>query len=551
MYLPWQLLLLLLLVPRVLPAATQQSESTPGDNRAQILLEAGKQIYLYGILPEGESLNAKVRGDVTLQGNQYACAKCHRRSGAGSSEGGDQVPAITGEVLFSPFVTTLHNTYPTGGLHKETRPAYTTESLGRVLREGIDSAGRQLSPLMPRFTLTDSEVLALSTYLANLNLSIPPGIDAQEIHFATITTPGNDAARDAMFDVFNTFFRIKNAGTRNEGKRAQNAPYHKAWVYEAYRRWKLHEWSLQGPEKDWPAQLHNFYEKQPVFAIIGGVGTGDWNPVHRFCEEQQIPCLMPHIPSPPSGADDDFYSVYFSRGVALEAMALAKHLSAKAPQTKQVVQIWDKNAATQSAAQVLRQELNKQKAINLVEIELKSDQPPGADFWAKLAGNYGEAEWVIWLGAKKLQGLSALANREPIPSAIYLSASLQRDIRDLQQHPLHTHFTLLTPYRAADNEKNTLRFLTWAHIRQLHISNLHLQSSSFLVATLVGETLTHMRSNFSREYFLERIEHSVDNLINTSLYPRISLAPGQRFAAKGCYVWEMEKKFETAKWIVP
>lgn len=553
MRLPRHLLLMLLLGSNALTAATRESLPEQGSSHTQQeWLELGRQIYLYGKLPDGDTINAKVRGDVALRGAQYACVNCHRRSGIGSSEGGDPVPPVVGNALFSPRIASLHDNYPSGGLHNETRPAYTTESLGKVLREGIDPAGRELSSLMPRFSLTDSEVLALSTYLAGLSVATPPGIDEQEIHFATITTPGNDAAGEAMLEVFTAFFRDKNAGTRSETRRAENAPYHKAWVYGAYRRWRLHEWALHGPEQDWPAQLQALYGKQPVFAILGGVGSGDWQPVHRFCEERQLPCIMPRIPMAPSHADEDFYSLYFSRGVELEAETLAKHLGKTTMHPRQVIQIRDKQAAAQTAANVLQQRLSGKGAFTLKEIVLESGQSPDAEFWAELAEKYADAVWVLWLDEDQLHGLTPIAGHSSAsPLAIYVSASLQQNFTALRRHPLHSRFTLLTPYRADDNKKNTFRFQTWARMRQLPIRDLHLQSSTFLTASLVGETLMHLRGNLSREYFLERIEHILDNMINPSLYPRISLAPGQRFAAKGCYVWEMAKEFETAQWIVP
>ena len=32
-----------------------------------------------------------------------------------------------------------------------------------------------------------------------------------------------------------------------------------------------------------------------------------------------MPCLFPNVEAPPASADDDFYTLYFSRGVLLEA----------------------------------------------------------------------------------------------------------------------------------------------------------------------------------------------------------------------------------------
>jgi len=53
---------------------------------------------------------------------------------------------------------------------------------------------------------------------------------------------------------------------------------------------------------------------------------------------------------------------------------------------------------------------------------------------------------------------------------------------------------------------------------------------------VAGDALRMIRGYFLRDYFMEKIEHMVDNATYTSIYPRISLAPGQRFVVKGCYI---------------
>ena len=56
-----------------------------------------------------------------------------------------------------------------------------------------------------------------------------------------------------------------------------------------------------------------------MFAVISGLGGGDWSPVHDVCEREALPCLFPNVDAPPPQAEHDFYSTYFSRGVLLEA----------------------------------------------------------------------------------------------------------------------------------------------------------------------------------------------------------------------------------------
>jgi hypothetical protein len=46
---------------------------------------------------------------------------------------------------------------------------------------------------------------------------------------------------------------------------------------------------------------------------------------------------------------------------------------------------------------------------------------------------------------------------------------------------------------------------------------------------------------YSREYLIETIEHEIENQLNPGTFPRLSLGPGQRFAAKGADVFSLAK----------
>src|SRR5256886_7003944 len=41
---------------------------------------------------------------------------------------------------------------------------------------------------------------------------------------------------------------------------------------------------------------------------------------------------------------------------------------------------------------------------------------------------------------------------------------------------------------------------------------------------------------FVRDYLIERVEMALDHRVLTGYYPRLTLAPGQRFASKGGYI---------------
>ncbi|HSB21297.1 MAG TPA: hypothetical protein VLD85_14915 [Anaeromyxobacteraceae bacterium] len=52
--------------------------------------------------------------------------------------------------------------------------------------------------------------------------------------------------------------------------------------------------------------------------MVSVIGGRTWAPIHRFCERARVPCLFPDLDLPVV-AEQDFYPVYFSRGVLLEA----------------------------------------------------------------------------------------------------------------------------------------------------------------------------------------------------------------------------------------
>ncbi|MEW8420273.1 MAG: hypothetical protein AB2669_17055 [Candidatus Thiodiazotropha endolucinida] len=70
------------------------------DSRAYTL---GKQFYTEGLQPNGKLVKATIQGDIAVEGDQLICETCHRKSGMGSTEGQQVVPAVAGNVLFKPL----------------------------------------------------------------------------------------------------------------------------------------------------------------------------------------------------------------------------------------------------------------------------------------------------------------------------------------------------------------------------------------------------------------------------------------------------------------
>jgi hypothetical protein len=100
------------------------------------------------------------------------------------------------------------------------------------------------------------------------------------------------------------------------------------------------------------------------------------------------------------------------------------------------------------------------------------------------------------------------------------------------------------------------RSTAWLRVRGMGKSEILLQANTLFAAALAMEALDHLLGNFSRDYFIEWIEHQAEDALTPSAYPRVALGPGQRYGSKGCYILrysEDAKDWTTpvGGWIVP
>jgi len=515
----------------------------------------GQSIYLKGRLASGEPVRATVQKGVTLSGTDAACVQCHRRSGLGGSEGQNAIRSIAGRLLISPAQTEGRWANLAGGVAD--RSPYTRATLARALREGIDPAGRALDALMPRYDLSDEEIAQLQAYLMELSSTAAPGVTDHDIHFSTIIMPDVPPDRgSAMLDVLHGFFRDKNGGTRKETRRREVGSEQ---MYRSFRTWVLHVWELKGAPESWGAQLEAYYRQQPVFAVIGGLGGASWQPVHAFCEKFGVPCVFQDVDYP-DVTGTGYYPLYFSRGVTLEAEVLARHLLENAQQIgklETVVQVYRDTALGRLPAQALRQALQGKEGINLIDYPLADTGRLPAERLATLAGSERPGVLVAWLDSPGLKALE-LADAPPAGlTAIYVSASLSAMRRPDVPEPWLGKLRMVYPFDLpASREQRLLRMKAWLNARKIPLTDERTQANAFFAATVTGDAVAHLGENFSRDYFIERIEQMAETALSPSVYPHLSLGPGQRFASKGGYVVGFpagtgDSPVAISQWLIP
>jgi hypothetical protein len=104
------------------------------------------------------------------------------------------------------------------------------------------------------------------------------------------------------------------------------------------------------------------------------------------------------------------------------------------------------------------------------------------------------------------------------------------------------------------HESRLLRTKMWLHAKNIALTDEPTQINTQFAMTVVSDAVGHIMDSFSRDLFVERIEHMVAQTPSPSIYQSVSLGPGQRFAAKGSSVvllGELGQLKTLSDWIVP
>lgn len=519
-------------------AGTAVARQSANNESTHDLVAAGSLLYSEGRIASGQPVKALVQGDVPVLGTQVACRSCHGRSGMGAIEGGRIPAAIAGPLLFSADA-------------QRRRPAYTDSTLSRALREGIDSTGRPIDPLMPRYQLDARDLAALAAYLHQLGAVPSPGVTPDRLRIATIIA--GDVASDAeraMLDVLETFVAARN----RSGPQRLRGGHFPGQFKETYREWSLEVWRLGGPPETWRAQLDARYREHPPFALVGGLASHPWQPIHDFCEAEQMPCVLPDTDLPPAD-NGGVYSLYYSRGVRLEAEIIAATLAAEGRHAN-VVGVVEGRAGSASgeAAAALERALERRGGHMRV-----LDARPESGAEAALVRVLGEptreepaSAIVLWLGAEGVRRLATqLGTQNQKVPPLYLSSTLLGAKWDdlpaaVQKRARVVHLTALP----GEPDSALQRFRAWASARGLQIREERHQALAYFAILAFAEGTKHTSIFASRDYFMDLLEHASTLTPYLPLYRRAGMTPGQRVLSRGGYMVDLSGRHEPV-WQVP
>jgi len=539
-------------------AAAQNEKTVAGFTEEEVLL-FGEKMYREGVLPSGEPMEAIVMGDIPVDGRMFTCDDCHQRSGLGSVEGTVITWPTNGRELYRPRRKTGAWRQPESEEAKmdvrknlpayweqieEARPAYTDESLATVLWTGVDPTGRKLNPVMPLYHLEDSDMAIMVHYLKNLSVDLPPGVDDTTIRFATVVSEDIPAeAREAMLAILQAHVDVRNSQSRHQERRAESGPFYKTEMHQAYRRWELDIWELQSPANTWSRQLQEYYHKQPVFALLGGLVEGSWQPIHEFCEEHKIPAIFP-LTDFPVISESDWYTLYFSKGFYQEGEAAARYLQAQeniVSGTK-IVMVSRQGMAGSYLNRGFSEIWQEFGRPGPEHIKLAPDKKLSEQFWRDIMQAKQPDVLILWLEPVDLANIRTLVGEKKLPGKIILSAEMLDYSFTAIPDNLRDNVYLTYSYSLPDSQKRSKQAVKqWLRARKIPVTDLKMQSKMYFLGWMLTGAVKSMRSEFFRDYFLEGFDMMIDQDYAIAVYPRLTFGSGQRYASKGCYIVQLTR----------
>ncbi|MFH1215561.1 MAG: amino acid ABC transporter substrate-binding protein [Pseudomonadota bacterium] len=516
---------------------------------ADAIQKLGERMYREGILPSGEPMKAFVSGDVPVSGTAFTCVSCHLRSGLGSIEGQVSTPPTNGRILYEPresfikgyeHVPSFHNY----AVYFPPRPAYTDETLAELIAGGNDPTGRSVIKVMPIYDLGDRDMEILIAYLKTLSVEQSPGVSEAEIKFATVIVEGADpVAVESMLVPLEFGVARKNSLTTASKKndRVARMAYNMLGPDLLQKNFSLSRWVLKGPSSSWRAQLDAYYQAEPVFALLGGISDGDWEPVHRFCEENHIPNILPIVDYPVI-SDQDWYTLYFSRGMRQEGEAAARYLHGMYDlfAGRAIVQVSRNSRRGLALAEGFRQTWGDTGHSPAVDIILKEGELFSPERLQQIINELKPAALIVWDDAAALGAFEGLPDNKERPGVILASGTYVGKALWTVPEPLRDLLSFTYPYRLPqDDVRYDIAARRVLAGKKADAYDPKIIRQSYIANELLSKALMEMRGEYYRDFFFDIIGMMADEYY--PLYERVGFGPGQRYASKGCFIVQLGK----------
>ena len=505
-------------------------------------MKIGERMYRDGVLSSGEPMRALVQGDVPVDSTMFSCVSCHLRSGLGSLEGRVVTYPVDGITLFKPITKAWNMRWVFGSKYARAmtgilRSAYNDETLATAIRGGVNPDGKVLNYTMPRYPLSDKDMVIMIFYLKNLSVNPSPGASEKAMRFATVVTEGVSGEDIVeMMTPLKVMEGASNFGNKTKMARLSIASDPDNLMNKGYIKVSVERWDLKGPRKSWRSQLDNYYKKEPVFALVGGLSNDDWTPVHKFCEDENIPCILPIVDLPVISTTD-WYTVYFSKGLYQEGEAAAKYLQTNEDMAGvPIIEVYRDNDKGRAMANGFEEKWHDSQRQSIDRRIVSKDEVITEEFWTQISALYKKAVVLVWLDSKDISAISTLADSPDKVRMIFLSSTLLGQGMSALPDKLRNLAYITFPYRLPEDFLRNQPLPPGSAARNLTLADYTIvRGKANLNVMVLIKSIFMLKGYFNRDRFLEVVDMMKDEVM-TPLYPRLSFGPGQRYLSKGCYI---------------
>lgn len=530
------------------PVPTEPDPLLSGLSDSEVL-QLGERMYRDGILPSGNVMEAFAYGNIRVDSTAFSCAHCHQRAGLGSLEGGIETPPTTGRKLYKPYrrPPSLNDVADVNGRYTYAktiihRPAYTRETLKKALRQGEDPTGEAFNLIMPQYPLADRDLAILVRYLELLSSEDSPGARIAGYKFATIISDDVSAEdREALLVPLRRFVAGQNKQVDMYRDFLKYGYKPTGDMVDAFRTAELKVWDLKGEPATWAKQLAAYYQADPVFAVLGGISHQSWQPIHDFCEAQQLPCLYP-ITNLPVVSAPNWYTLYFNKGYFQEGEAAEHFLKQQGDADSTILQLVQDSAAGRALAAGFSasRKIRGKAAVETQFLSPQQLQDPLA--LTALVAQKQPDVLLFWADKQMLPNLNAVASELDASLKIFVSSTLLGAATVEIPDNLRGQVFITYPYRLKPyfGDEEGFGFLapraietTYKNFADRRIST----RTAIMLNQSVIQGLRLLYNNLYRDYMLDVMGMQMDQVVPD--YERISFGPGQRYASKGCYILQL------------